>query len=242
VAALQALGRQFGIHPLSICDLFASPEDAREKQEVFAGYVFMTMHALAIPPPTILDLVHSDEQHARVLSSASSSDDSSINAPSQASGTFGTGRTSSSDSMQSSRYLPGSRKEFHASRVVTKPIHHIIFPHLVLSFHQDHQQNDIDSACVKLHSLAGTKMEGLQAIIYGIQESIIQSLRPIVRSADDEVNHLEEFIYNSTVRSQTRCMACLGVHSDQSLSLTFVDYVLVSRSAARMTRARYSSA
>jgi len=212
--ALELLGRIYRIHPVTLADLLESralDSSSREKLEVFNHYVVLELHTVVHPTPTIFDIVHGVQTD---VDENEREDDGRGNTVLRGNSTryinadhFGIDMASASASAAAGRSSPAKAVPsmvrsanvhtgvFHAARVRTTPLHVVVFPHLVLSFHHGAKQSELNRVGRKLHELSETRMEGGQWIVHAILDSIVSSLRPIVAAADQEVDMLEELVF-----------------------------------------------
>lgn len=210
-AALKAIGAALRIHPVTVSDLQTS--NTREKLEVFSEYLFMVVHAVVHPTPTIFDIVQKvqeeddltprPEQQQHTAAKIRQRAAASASAYSASSSSYDPSLPSTDGNVnpfESDWHAPpaASSADFRSARVRTAPIHLVVFPHMVLSLHHGHQQSELNSVCRKLHSLAETHMESGQWIVHAIMDAIISSLRPIVDATDNEIDRLEQLIFEQT--------------------------------------------
>ena len=210
-AALKAIGAALRIHPVTVSDLQTS--NTREKLEVFSEYLFMVVHAVVHPTPTIFDIVHGhreEDEPAAVEqgAAAAAAKRRQRSAAAAAAASYDASLPSTDGDVNPFETdwhppAPALSGDFRSARVRTAPIHLVVFPHMVLSLHHGHQQSELNSVCRKLHSLAETRMESGQWIVHAIMDAIISSLRPIVDATDSEIDRLEQLIFDQTAASQS---------------------------------------
>ena len=192
IAALTALGQAYKIHPVTVADLH-SP-DTREKLEMFGEYLFLVVHAIVHPTPTIFDIMHAESQGLSRSSFDPYDDSPGVSVAEHEDDDRGS---------MNPNPKPHGGGVFRAARVRTTPIQLVVFPHLVLSFHYGQQQSELNSVCRKLHSLSETRMDSGQWIVHAILDTIVSSLRPIVDETDAEVERIEELIFHPQRGSDT---------------------------------------
>lgn len=65
---LEQIGHHFRVHPVTVADLQAG--ESREKLEVFQHYLFLVVHSVVHPTPTIFDIVQEEEEEIREAKAA----------------------------------------------------------------------------------------------------------------------------------------------------------------------------
>lgn len=166
---VERIGRYFGLHPLTIED--CQSKGIREKLEVFPEYLFLVYHALE-------ESSTAGSAAGRGAASASASSSSSRHAHSH-----------------SAAAASGGGLDAAGSEIMrTTPLKLVVFPSLVLSFHKGALPS-VTLVRRQLDKLYVNRVLNTAWLIHGLLDVVSDSLMPVVDTATDEADYMEDEIY-----------------------------------------------